>query len=220
MGSGAVTSRGISSSPGVSRGFSHAPTSATSRRAFSRPPSANRGFRDHGSRFHSHGFGNFGFRNNCRGRGCWGFYGYPWLWGGYYDPWWWWDSGSSGNNDYESDAAVANEMNQQSLEEQRMRQQEAADGDQDAYSQGAAGQVPWRPSEPESDAPQPATVLVFRDQHRIEVENYAIVGQTLWNFAAHRTQKIPLADLDLSATVRANDDRGVTFRVPSAGEAQ
>jgi len=212
----------MTSSPSASRGFSHGPSS--SQRAFSRPPINhapfnNGGFRGHGSRFHSNGFGNHGFRNNCYGRGCWGIYGYPWLYGGYYDPWWWWDS-SSNNSDYENDAAVANEMNQQSLEEQRMRQQEEADGDQDAYAQDAYTQVPWRPSEPDTDAPQPATILVFRDQHRMEVENYAIVGQTLWNFAAHRTQKIPLADLDLAATTKANDERGTSFRVPSSGEAQ
>jgi hypothetical protein len=66
----------------------------------------------------------------------------------------------------------------------------------------------------------PPTVLVFRDQHQQEVRNYAIVGQTLWNFASQRTQKIPLSDLDLVATTKANDERGLTFRVPASGEAQ
>ena len=60
----------------------------------------------------------------------------------------------------------------------------------------------------------PATVLVFRDQHQKEIQNYAIVGQTLWNFAPQHTEKIPLSELDLAATTKANDDRGVTFRVP------
>ena len=63
----------------------------------------------------------------CRG------FGYPWAYGGYYDPWWW-DSGSSYDEDYERDRAMANQMNQQSLEEQRMLQQEEADGDQDIYA--------------------------------------------------------------------------------------
>jgi hypothetical protein len=66
----------------------------------------------------------------------------------------------------------------------------------------------------------PATVLVFRDQHQKEIQNYAIVGQTLWNFAPGHTEKIPLSDLDLAATTKANDDRGVTFRVPTSNEAQ
>jgi hypothetical protein len=65
-----------------------------------------------------------------------------------------------------------------------------------------------------------ATVLVFRDQHNEEVTNYAIVGQTLWNFSAQRTKKIPLSDLDMAATEKANDDRGVTFNVPAANSGQ
>jgi len=52
------------------------------------------------------------------------------------------------------------------------------------------------------------------------VQNYAIVGQTLWTFAPQRTQKIPLSDLDLAATQKANDERGVDFRVPGSGEGQ
>ena len=104
-------------------------------------------------------------------------------------------------------------MNQQSLEEQRARQQ-----DQDTY---ASSQPDTRGNESLSaEAPAPATVLVFRDQHKQEVQNYAIVGQTLWTFAPQRTQKIPLTDLDLPATVKANDERGVEFRVPTGGEGQ
>jgi len=66
----------------------------------------------------------------------------------------------------------------------------------------------------------PATVLVFRDQHRQEIQNYAIVGQTLWTFAPQRTQKIPLSELDIPATQKANDERGVDFRLPAAREGQ
>ena len=44
------------------------------------------------------------FRNNCFGFRCRGF-GYPWAYGGYYDPYWWWDSGSSYDEDYERDRA-------------------------------------------------------------------------------------------------------------------
>jgi len=57
------------------------------------------------------------------------------------------------------------------------------------------------------------TVLVFRDGHQQEVTNYAIVGQTVYVFDK-RTQKIALTDLDVAATVKVNDDRGVDFHVP------
>jgi len=32
---------------------------------------------------------------------------------------------------------------------------------------------------------------------------------------AYRSYKIQLADLDLDATIKANEDRGVEFKVPS-----
>jgi hypothetical protein len=152
-----------------------------------------------------------GFRNNCYGYGCRGRYGYPWL-GGAFDPYWGWDSGSSYDQDREGEIGLANEMNAQSLDEQRMREQ----GDQDIYAKSA----PPPPHKEERTEAAPATVLVFRDQRKQEVQNYAIVGQTLWNFAPQHTEKIPLSDLDLPATTKANDERGVDFRVPSAHEGQ
>ena len=103
-------------------------------------------------------------------------------------------------------------MNEQSLEEQRQREQ----GDQDVYVRLA----PPPPREKERTEAVAATVLVFRDQHKQEVQNYAIVGPTLWNFAAEHTEKIPLSDLDLPATTKANDERGVDFRLPGAPEGQ
>jgi len=70
------------------------------------------------------------------------------------------------------------------------------------------------PPAPAAEAtPNEPTVLVFRDGHKQEVSNYAIMGQTVWVFDK-RTQKIALADLDLPATIKANDDRGMSFAVP------
>ncbi|MGD0508762.1 MAG: hypothetical protein ABSA27_13245, partial [Terriglobales bacterium] len=61
---------------------------------------------------------------------------------------------------------------------------------------------------------EPATALVFRDKHVEEVRNYAIAGGTLWVLNESAAKKIPLAQLDLDATVKMNDDRGVDFQVP------
>ena len=70
----------------------------------------------------------------------------------------------------------------------------------------------------DSDAPDATpvdpTVLVFRDGHQQEVTNYAIMGQTVYVFD-NRTQKIALTDLDVAATIKVNDDRGVDFHVPA-----
>jgi len=61
---------------------------------------------------------------------------------------------------------------------------------------------------------EPATALVFQDKHVEEVRNYAIAGGTLWVLNQNAAKKIPLAQLDLPATVKMNDDRGVDFQVP------
>ena len=168
----------------------------------------SRGFNRSGTRLRIRTYSR---RNNCYGYGCGYGYGYPYLYGGI-DPYWWWDSDSSYDQDQQDQIGLANEMNQQSLDEQQMRQQ----NDQDAY---VRRDPPPRHQADRTEA-DPATVLVFRDQHKEEIQNYAIVGQTLWNFAPQRTQKIPLSELDLAATTKANDDRGVDFRVPGAGEGQ
>ena len=61
---------------------------------------------------------------------------------------------------------------------------------------------------------EPETALVFRDKHVEEVRNYAISGGTLWVLNEQAAKKIPLAQLDIPATVKLNDDRGVDFQVP------
>jgi hypothetical protein len=65
-----------------------------------------------------------------------------------------------------------------------------------------------------AESPQSPTTLVFKDGHQVEVENYAIVAQTLYDLSPGHPRKIALADLDLPATEKQNDDRGVTFQLP------
>ncbi len=78
--------------------------------------------------------------------------------------------------------------------------------------------APGDPEEPV--AAQPSTALVFKDGHQSDVLNYAIVGDTLFDFSTGRTKKILLADLDLPATRKANDDRGVDFQIPASTARQ
>jgi hypothetical protein len=71
------------------------------------------------------------------------------------------------------------------------------------------------PAQQQEVAEQPRTLLVFKDGHQREVANYAIVGMTLYDLSNGRAQKVELAELDLSATKKQNDDRGVDFRLPA-----
>lgn len=71
---------------------------------------------------------------------------------------------------------------------------------------------------PEPVADQPSTLLIFKDGHQQEISNYAIVGSTLYDLSEGRSRKVQLADLDLSATVKENDERGVEFQLPAQAQ--
>lgn len=190
-----------------------------------------------GLRFRTYPYSGWGYGWGYPYYGGWGYFDPWWYW------WDSEDNSNYDNSDYENDLAVAEQMNEDNLREQQMLQQEQMDGDQDAYqnayNQGyadAQGQSqpdrdnqyayvrppldPERMQEAERSHEQTAdsimrsTLLVFRNQHKEEIQNYAIVGDTLWNFAPQQTVKIPLSELDIPATIKANQDRGVTFSVP------
>ena len=65
----------------------------------------------------------------------------------------------------------------------------------------------------------PRSFLVFKDGHQIEVGNYAIVGQTLFDLTPGHSRRIAIADLDLDATQKKNDERGVSFQLPPTAQA-
>src|SRR6266481_3925534 len=152
--SGVHSGSGFAGHPSA-RGSSH---QSLSHQSFSHQSFSSRNFNQfrgphhRGPRIRTHGF-----RNDCFGFGCgggWGYPYYPYLGGGI-DPYWWWNSGSSYDEDREREIGLANEMNAQSLEEQRMHDQ----ADQDAY----ASSDPAPAREQERTEAAPATVLVFRD---------------------------------------------------------
>jgi hypothetical protein len=68
-------------------------------------------------------------------------------------------------------------------------------------------------SDPAPADDTPATVFIFKDGHQIETRNFAIMGQTLYDFSRSGVTKLQLTDLDPVATVKANDDRGITVNL-------
>ena len=88
---------------------------------------------------------------------------------------------------------------------------------QDVPSRHAAQSADVSTVDPEP--PQAPTLLIFKDGRKLEVGNYAIIGATLFDLTPGHARKIALADLDLEATLKENDDRGVTFQIPSAPQA-
>jgi hypothetical protein len=92
------------------------------------------------------------------------------------------------------------------------RQAPAADQDRperrSSPEQDAAA-APPAPSEDKS----PATVFIFKDGHQLETKNYAIMGGTVFDFSGKALKKINVDELDSAATIKANDDRGVTVKL-------
>jgi len=185
-------------SAGASRGGSfHAPSSF-----------AQRGFAGGFSAGHAGGgvtFGHHpGFVTGPHGRGPYRRY-YPGI-GYYYYPYYW---PYYGYYPYDNSEAYDSNAYQQN--------QPAPESPPDDYYGGTSN---WRNQPRQAQAPpaspqeQDPTVLVFRDGHQQEVRNYAIVGQMLWDFGAKGTHKIPLAELDLDATRKLNDERGMEFVLP------
>jgi hypothetical protein len=66
----------------------------------------------------------------------------------------------------------------------------------------------------------PPALLVFRDGHTEEIQKYVIHGADLYatldySTSGSWTKQIPLADLDIPASLKANKDRGAKFNLPS-----
>jgi hypothetical protein len=66
----------------------------------------------------------------------------------------------------------------------------------------------------------PPAVLVYRDGHTEELSSYSIIGGSIhtksnyWTTGTW-TRTIPVADLDVPATLQQNEKRGVNFELPS-----
>src|SRR3989442_12672389 len=109
-------------------------------------------------------------------------------------------------------AAVADRESDLTREVDRLRD-EVERLREEQVSREEARQAALQPRPPVEDKTA-TTILIFRDGRRSEVQNYAIVGQTLWVFSEQRARKVPVSDLDVNATKKVNADRGVEFRPP------
>jgi hypothetical protein len=175
----------------------------------------------------------WGFQGGFFGRGFgpgWGFrgwpffhhhhYWYPWYsgyYGGYGYPWWGVSSYAGYPLEYYPSESYLSAFNPQAAEIQRQQQAEIARLNDEVARLREQEARPALPPEPRSSKSSlETTQLVFSDHHTEEVQNYAIVGPTLWVFTEQRARKILLSDLDIPATTKANDDRGVDFHLPQS----
>jgi len=144
-----------------------------------------------------------------------GYYGYPWGLGWYGGTGFVW-SDASFSNPAESNPAYAYPPPDNSSASIAYEQQREIDRLNDEVVRLRAERTPANPApEPPATQIRAETVLVFRDRRSEEIRNYAIAGETLWVFTQQRARKIPIAELDVPATTKANEDRGIDFRLPS-----
>ena len=125
--------------------------------------------------------------------------------------------------DYASDYQQSSNQNQQleayelgvmnSQQQQIERRLESLEERLDRLREHKATPPAQAAAPEKGELPRPA-VLVYRDGHTQEVQNYAIVGQTLWVLNEQQAKKIPFSMLDLKATRKANQDRNVDFELP------
>jgi hypothetical protein len=104
--------------------------------------------------------------------------------------------------------------------------QAAPDYSEKSYSEKPAARSPFRGQPAVKDPVQPLrellpAVLVFRDGRREEVSDYTIMNGTMYSKADYWTsgswtKKIQIADLDVPATMKINQERGVKFVLPAS----
>jgi hypothetical protein len=206
----------------------HAGMRGPGRMSFAGAPRFNHGF------IHSnHGFGHsphrpfFGQRRHFGGNhphhfryavSPFGYATYPYY-AGYGSPFLWdWENASYGSRDdyrdaiYEVQYRTEAEINRLADEIERLREERA-------YPESSPEPAPPLTAQPQAAATQSEEtlpiVLVFLDKRIQEVKNYAVANEMLVVLDGSKRKKFPLADIDLAATMKLNDERGVDFQVPN-----
>jgi len=94
-------------------------------------------------------------------------------------------------------------------------------GDQWVKVSAFATATPTRPPVvPPAAGKLPPAIIIYRDGRSEELSSYSIIGTTLYTKADYLTtgawtRKVLLADLDLPATIKQNQERGLKFDLPS-----
>jgi hypothetical protein len=109
---------------------------------------------------------------------------------------------SQGDSRYGEHYTDSRERRQQQPQEERKSNKQSQSSDENEAQVSA-------PVEDKT----PATVFIFKDGHQLETKNYAIMGGTLFDFSSKILKKIQMDEIDSAATLKANDDRGVTMKL-------
>jgi hypothetical protein len=79
------------------------------------------------------------------------------------------------------------------------------------YAMNPAVQAP-APTIAEPPAPPSTPItIVLKSGQKMEVQNYAIMNGVFWDFTKQNSKRIPLAQVDVAASVKATDAAGGAF---------
>ena len=69
------------------------------------------------------------------------------------------------------------------------------------------------PPEPQAESLPPAIpiTLILRDGQQLQVQNYAVMDHTFWDFTKQPTRKIPISSIDIAASAKATEAKGGEF---------
>jgi hypothetical protein len=103
---------------------------------------------------------------------------------------------------YQTTDDLRTQVQQLTNEVQQLRAELAARGGQSPQAT-ASGQKP------------PSITLILKDGRRIDAPGYALVGTTLWVFDSDTASKIPVSDVNIDATQKENQKRGLDIVFPN-----
>jgi hypothetical protein len=108
----------------------------------------------------------------------------------------------------------------QSQTEAQSDQRDANGNDSSNPSTSATRESARRSQSQEPATTLPPAVLIFRDGHKEEIGKYAIIGGLIYANSDYWTsgswtRYIPIAQLDIPATLKLNQETGANFRLPS-----
>lgn len=107
--------------------------------------------------------------------------------------------------------SVGLEIDRLKSEVNELKQQREAEAYQKTPETAA---VPPPPTSVEPE--EPATIVVLRDGQKLHVRNYAIMGHTFWDFSARPAKQVPISEIDVVASQRANEAQGIEFPLLAA----
>jgi hypothetical protein len=71
--------------------------------------------------------------------------------------------------------------------------------------------VPQDDEDVQQTTPQAPITVVLRNGQQIQVQNYAVMDQTFWDFTRQPARRIPVSSIDIAASTRATEANGAEF---------